>query len=115
MPQLAESVELPADEVQQVQYAGYLHDIGKVGVPSELTEEEVLAIVQLHEGAELSPVELLDHCQDRMAHFAVPRYVRLVDAMPRTPSQRIEKYKLRAEGLTDDTWDRESVGYEVRR
>jgi crotonobetaine/carnitine-CoA ligase len=90
-------------------------DAAVVGVPSELTEEEVLAIVQLHEGAELSPVELLDHCQDRMAHFAVPRYVRLVDAMPRTPSQRIEKYKLRAEGLTDDTWDRESVGYEVRR
>ncbi|MEQ8716878.1 MAG: AMP-binding protein [Acidimicrobiales bacterium] len=90
-------------------------DAAVVGVPSELTEEEVLVVIQLNEDAELDPVELLDHCQDRMAHFAVPRYVRFVDAMPRTPSQRIEKYKLREEGLTDDTWDRESVGYEVRR
>jgi crotonobetaine/carnitine-CoA ligase len=50
-----------------------------------------------------------------MAHFAVPRYVRFVDELPKTPSQRIQKYKLRDEGVTGDTWDREAHGYEVRR
>ncbi|GAA5135898.1 hypothetical protein [Pseudonocardia adelaidensis] len=38
----------------------------------------------------------------------MPRYVRALDALPLTPSQRVEKYELRAEGLTPDTWDREA-------
>jgi carnitine-CoA ligase len=90
-------------------------DSAAVGVPSELSEEEVLIVIQLKEGQELKPEELLDFCQDRMAHFAVPRFVRFVTEFPRTPSQRIEKYKLRSEGVTEDTWDREQVGYVVKR
>ena len=45
----------------------------------------------------------------------MPRYVRFVDELPKTPSQRIEKYVLRDEGITADTFDRETVGYRVRR
>ncbi len=85
-----------------------------LGVPSELTEEEVLAVVVLKPGREPDPVALLDHCQARMAHFAVPRYVRYVDALPKTPSQRIEKHRLRP-GALDGAWDRDAYGYEVRR
>jgi crotonobetaine/carnitine-CoA ligase len=51
----------------------------------------------------------------RMAHFMVPRYVRVVEALPRTPTAKIEKVKLRAEGLTTDTWDREAAGIVVKR
>jgi crotonobetaine/carnitine-CoA ligase len=86
-----------------------------IGVPSELTEEEVLAIVVTKPGHDLTPESLLDHGQDRLPHFAVPRYVRFATELPKTPSQRIEKYRLRQIGLTDDTWDREAHGYEVRR
>ena len=86
-----------------------------VGVPSELSEEEVLAVVILKDGEELKPEELLDFCQARMAHFAVPRYIRYVKELPRTPSQRVEKYKLRKEGIDSVTWDRELVGYKVQR
>ena len=86
-----------------------------IGVPSELSEEEVLAVLVLRKGAELSPEAVLDHCQDRLPHFAVPRYVRFADELPRNPAQRVEKYKLREDGITDDTWDREDHGYEVRR
>ena len=85
-----------------------------VGVPSELSEEEVMAVVILREG-ELDPEELLDFCQPRMAHFALPRYIRFVKEFPRTPSQRIEKYKLRSEGITPDSWDREKIGYKIHR
>ena len=45
----------------------------------------------------------------------MPRYVRFMDELPKTPSQRIEKYKLRQEGVTPDTWDREEHGFIVRR
>jgi crotonobetaine/carnitine-CoA ligase len=86
-----------------------------IGVPSELTEEEILAIVVVKSGQQLTPEALLDHAQDRLAHFAVPRYVRFIDELPKTPSQRIEKFRLREVGLTPETWDREKHGYEVRR
>ncbi|WP_066304172.1 AMP-binding protein [Bacillus sp. FJAT-29814] len=90
-------------------------DSAAIGVPSELGEEEVLAVVIVKEGEELTPVELLDFCQPRMAYFALPRFVRFVSEFPRTPSQRVQKYKLREEGITNDTWDRERVGYQVFR
>ncbi|ARK29959.1 ATP-dependent acyl-CoA ligase [Halalkalibacter krulwichiae] len=86
-----------------------------IGVPSELSEEEVLAAVIVKEGEKLSPENLLNFCQSRMAHFAIPRYIRFVKSLPRTPSQRVEKYKLRTEGITDDTWDREQIGFQVKR
>ena len=62
-----------------------------VGVPSELTEEEVLAVVKLKPGYELTPEGLLDFAQDRLPHFAVPRYVRFVDELPKNHAQRIQK------------------------
>ena len=86
-----------------------------IGVPSELSEEEVLAVIVVKEGQTLTPEELLDFCQARMAHFAVPRYIRFVYELPKNTSQRVEKYKLRKEGITEDIWDREHVGYVVRR
>ena len=46
------------------------------------------------------------HCERRMASFAVPRYVRLVDELPKTPSQRVQKFALREAGVTADTFDR---------
>jgi crotonobetaine/carnitine-CoA ligase len=86
-----------------------------IGVPSELSEEEVLAVVVPAQGTSLAPETILDVVQDRMPHFAVPRYVRFVAELPKTPSQRVEKYKLREEGIARDTWDREEHGYVVRR
>jgi crotonobetaine/carnitine-CoA ligase len=84
-------------------------------VESELSEDEVMVALVLKNGASLDPVELLDWCQERLAHFAIPRFIRLVSSLPKTPSQRIQKYVLRDEGVTTDTWDRESAGYQIRR
>ena len=85
-----------------------------VGVPSELTEEEVLAVVKLKPGYELTPEGLLDFAQTRLPHFAVPRYVRFVDELPKNHAQRIQKPVLREQGV-EDAWDREDVGYVVSR
>ena len=92
-----------------------IHESAIVGVPSELSEEEVLAVIQLQQDTDLDPIELLKFCEERLPHFAVPRYIRVIDRFPKTPSQRIEKYKLRQEGITADTWDREKVNYKVSR
>jgi crotonobetaine/carnitine-CoA ligase len=85
-----------------------------VGVPSELTEEEVLVVVVRKEGYELTPEELLDFAQERLPHFAVPRYVRFAEALPKNHAQRVQKTVLREQGI-EGAWDREAAGYVVRR
>jgi crotonobetaine/carnitine-CoA ligase len=86
-----------------------------VGVPSALTEEEVMAILILKPGQAADPKNILEFCEGKMAHFAIPRYFQFVTELPRTPSQRVEKYKLRQDASKNISWDRESIGYEVKR
>jgi crotonobetaine/carnitine-CoA ligase len=74
-----------------------------------------MAVVALKPGETLDPVDLIAFLRPRMAHFMIPRYVRFVEGLPRTPTAKIEKVKLRAIGLTDDTWDRERAGISVKR
>ncbi|MEM7407057.1 MAG: AMP-binding protein [Pseudomonadota bacterium] len=79
-------------------------------------EDEVLVCMIAEEpGAEPDPVEILDYCVPRMPYFAVPRYLEFVDDIPKTPSQKIQKNRLRERGLSNRTWDREAVGYKVKR
>lgn len=82
--------------------------VAAYGVPSELSEEDVMVAVVPAAGAIVDPAALLRYCEGRLTSFAVPRYVRVVEALPLTPSQRVEKYKLRADGVTADTFDREA-------
>lgn len=78
-----------------------------IGVPSELTEEEVMACVVLRPGATLSAPALADYCGASMARFMVPRYLRYLANLPKTPTDKVEKFRLQQTGLTPDTWDRE--------
>ena len=83
-------------------------------VRSELAEDEVMAAVVLRPGAALDAAGLLDHCQGRMPYFAVPRFVRFVAGLPMTENGKVQKFKLREAGESG-AWDREAVGYVVRR
>jgi crotonobetaine/carnitine-CoA ligase len=86
------------------------------GVPSELGGQEVMVALVRRPEAEIAPEELLDYCTGKMPHFAVPRFVRFVDELPKSHAQRILKQELKAEGIdAPGVWDREAVGYEVRR
>jgi crotonobetaine/carnitine-CoA ligase len=79
-------------------------------------EDEVKAYVVPKAGATVDPVELLDWCTPRMPYFAVPRFVEVVAGeLAKTPTGKLQKMPLREAGLTAATWDRESVGYVVRR
>jgi crotonobetaine/carnitine-CoA ligase len=79
------------------------------GVPSDLTEEEVMACVVLRPGATLGASALAEHCAARLARFMVPRYIRFVTELPRTPTDKVEKFRLQQAGITADTWDREQA------
>ncbi|HWJ10914.1 MAG TPA: hypothetical protein VNS46_16155, partial [Nocardioides sp.] len=82
-----------------------------IAVPasSEAGEDEVMAYVVL-DGETPAPTaaELWEHCEARIPSFAVPRFLRFVDELLKTPSQRVQKAKLRAQGVTPDTHDREA-------
>ena len=78
-----------------------------IAVPasSEAGEDEVMAYVIARE--EVTAQELWAHFEKRIPSFAIPRYIRFVDELPKTPSQRVQKAKLRELGITADTHDRE--------
>ncbi|MBV9515845.1 MAG: AMP-binding protein, partial [Mycobacteriaceae bacterium] len=86
-----------------------------VGIPSELGEDDVLVVVTLRPGATLDHVELLDFCAARMPYFCVPRYLEVLDALPKNVIGRVRKDVLRSRGLTSGTWDREAHGYLLSR
>jgi crotonobetaine/carnitine-CoA ligase len=74
------------------------------------TEEDVMvAVVPAPEGPPDPPALFTALCETMPRH-AVPRYLRLLDELPKTPTQRIQKFKLREDGVTADTVDREALG-----
>jgi crotonobetaine/carnitine-CoA ligase len=80
------------------------------GVPSDLGEDEVMAIIVLKEGQKLSYEELIGHCEQQMAKFMVPRYLEFREAIAKTGTHRVQKSDLKREGVGPDTWDREAHG-----
>jgi crotonobetaine/carnitine-CoA ligase len=86
-----------------------------VGIPSELGEDDILVVVTLHPHATLDYVELLDFCAARMPYFCVPRYLEVLDDIPKNILGRIRKDVLRTRGLGVDAWDREAHGYMLTR
>jgi carnitine-CoA ligase len=86
-----------------------------VGVPSDLGEDDILLVVAVQPDAVLDYAELLDFCSARMPYFCVPRYVEVVDELPKTIIGRIRKDILRTRGVGPGAWDRESHGYIVSR
>ena len=86
-----------------------------IAAKSELGENEVMVCLSFKPGYTLTPTELITYCEERMAYFMIPRYLRFMDSLPKTPTQRVKKYQLRDEGVTPDTWDREKAGYKLKR
>lgn len=68
---------------------------GAIGIKSPEGEEEILIMIRLKEGDRLSPEELYAWCQQRMAKFMIPKYMKIVDVIPKTATGRTQKYKLR--------------------
>jgi len=87
-----------------------------IGVPSELYDDEVKAYVILRPDETLDPLEIVKWCKDRLAYFKVPRYVEFRDEFPKTPTHRVQKYKLKAEkeDLTRDCFDLEKTDFKLR-
>lgn len=90
-------------------------EVAAIAHPAEGGEDDVRCVIIRRGGSELTPEELMDWLQPRMPFFMLPRYIEFVEDMPRTPSAKIEKYKLVEAGLSAEAWDREKAGYRIER
>jgi crotonobetaine/carnitine-CoA ligase len=79
-------------------------------LPSELGEDEVaIAVVPASGTKEIDVDSLISKLKDQLPRYAVPRYVRVMDALPKTQTEKVQKYVLRADGVvTGDTFDMQS-------
>ena len=77
--------------------------------------EDEIKVVLAVDGPSPDPSEFLDWCVPRMPRHTVPRYLEFVTELDKTASGKIRKQSIRDAGVTESTWDRESVGYVVRR
>jgi crotonobetaine/carnitine-CoA ligase len=84
-------------------------------VPSDLAEDEVMAAIILKPGQAIGPEELLQYCEPRLPHYALPRYLDFVETLPTTENGKVRKTELRSQGVTPTTWDRAQSGYKVTR
>ena len=92
-------------------------EVAAVPVSSELSEDEVMIYVVRRKEQMVSEEELVRFANQNMAYFMVPRFVHFVDALPKTASEKIEKYRLKtwAEQNRSSLWDREAVGLKLER
>jgi fatty-acyl-CoA synthase len=70
-------------------------EVAVIGVPDEKWGETILALVVAREGTSVTEQEIIEHCRLRLAHFKAPTRVEVRDALDRTATGKLQKYKLR--------------------
>lgn len=69
--------------------------VAVVGVPDEKYGEELCAWIQVNKGHTITLADVQTYCRDRLAHYKIPRYVKVVDSFPQTVTGKIQKFKMR--------------------
>ncbi|RRQ25535.1 ATP-dependent acyl-CoA ligase [Rhodococcus sp. Eu-32] len=90
-------------------------DAAVVAVPSELGEDEILAVIHVEDPGNFDMSALFAHNDALMPHFMVPRFYRAVDSLPRTPTGKIRKVELRETSQHTDIWDAHHHGHRPTR
>ena len=76
-------------------------DVAVIGVPDERLGEEIMAWVILAEGAAADEEGLREFCRGQIAHYKVPRHVKLVGELPMTVTGKVQKYKMREQAIEE--------------
>jgi fatty-acyl-CoA synthase len=89
-------------EVEEFLYAHpAIEDVQVIGVPDTRYGEELCAWVKLRPGTTLSLDELREFCSGQIAHFKVPRYLRITDEFPMTVTGKVQKFKMREVSIAE--------------
>jgi carnitine-CoA ligase len=79
-------------------------EVAAYAVPSPEGEDDVMVAVIPCDDAAFDARELITFAAGQLPKYAVPRYVEVVDALPRTATGKVEKYLLRQRGVTPSSW-----------
>jgi crotonobetaine/carnitine-CoA ligase len=90
-------------------------EVAVIAAHSPYGDEEVLAVIAPAPGHAVEPAALIAFLSERLAHFMIPRYVQVIEALPKTPTNKIKKSELRSKELPADVWDREAHGIRIKR
>ena len=89
-------------EVEEFLYAHpAIEDVQVIGVPDTRYGEELCAWVKLRPGATLSLDELREFCTGQIAHFKIPRYLRITGEFPMTVTGKVQKFKMREVSIAE--------------
>jgi fatty-acyl-CoA synthase len=89
-------------EVEEFLYAHpAIEDVQVIGVPDARFGEELCAWVKLRPGAELSLEDLRAFCTGKIAHYKIPRYLRISEDFPMTVTGKVQKFKMREVTITE--------------
>lgn len=107
---------ISSQEVEGV-VCGYpaVKEAAAFGVPGAYGEDEVMVVVTEKQGQTVEPIELMAYLTNHLSTFMLPRYVRIKESLPKTPTDKVQKNVLRDEGVTKDTWDRDRAGIVVKK
>jgi len=106
------SVERAINQHEKVlESAAYGIKSSQVG--EDYAEDEIMVAVVMKPGETISPEELLDFCQDKLASFQLPRFIEFVDKLPKSEVHRIMKRFLKDRGVSEKTYDREKADYKI--
>ena len=83
-------------------------EVAAIGVPAdqEAGEDEVMVFIVPEEGQSVIPEEIWKYSEKQLPDFAIPRYIHVLDELPKTPSEKVRKIELREMGVSNDTSDR---------
>ncbi len=87
----------PAEVEAALEHHPDVAEAAVIGVPSDLSEEDVKAFVVAAPARSIDPVLLHAFARERLARFKVPRYIEVVNELPHTPTGRLAKHRLPAE------------------
>jgi crotonobetaine/carnitine-CoA ligase len=79
------------------------------------SEAELKVVVVLRQGEQVSHEDIARFVNQNAPYFFVPRYIEFMDNLPLTPTEKVQKYKLRERGVTPETWDRKASDFVLER
>ena len=101
-----EAAVLKLDEVAEV---------AAVGVASEHSEQDILTAIVFKDNNKPEMRDLVERLIPLMPYYMVPRYFRVMNELPKTPTNKVKKVEIRHQGVTPDVWDREAEGLILKK
>ena len=92
-------------------------EVAAIPVASEMSEDDVMVYVVLRPGETMAHADVIHFAAEHMSYFMVPRFVEFTESLPKTATEKLEKYKLKqdAQARRAAPWDREREGVAVTR